>query len=238
MPNAQRDDLWNVVKYPCIGRWGFTNLHTASNGRFDVALKRLLSAGGANEDAILDIGCCVGQVLRHFAYKGVDPARLFGTDLHPEFIGIGDELFKDKGRGPTFVAGDMLDADDEPLKALDGKVTMVQAANFFHLFTWDDQVKIGSRIIRFLKPGTTDAVIFGRQIGTIKPRAIEVLQGRYLHDQSSFQRLWDEIGEKTGTKWRVEAEVIEGVPVTLPVFGEDERYIRFGVYQVSPPAIP
>lgn len=210
--------------------------------RFEEAMERLLPQGShsnsTNKNTILDLGCCIGQILRQLAYKGVDPSRLYGTDLHPEFIDIGNALFGDKGHGPTFVAGDMLDPESKSLEALDGKVTMIHAANFFHLFTWDDQVRIGTRILRFLQPGTTDAVIFGRQIGTLRPREADSVRKHYLHNQKSFQKLWDEIGEKTGTKWRVDVDVIEGIAVKLPTLGEDERYIRFGVYQISPPGIP
>lgn len=201
--------------------------------RLDAATKRLLAQD--SHDALLDIGCCIGQVLRLLAYRGVDPSRLYGTDLHPEFITIGNELFGDEGRGPTFVAGDMLDPQSESLKPLDGKVTMISAANFFHLFKWDDQVKIGTRLMRFLQPGATDAVIFGRQIGTHNPRQIGSIKTFYVHNQESFQKLWDEIGEKTGTKWRVEVEVIEELTVDLPIFGKDERYIRFGIYKTPLP---
>lgn len=225
-----------MVKYPCIGRWGFTNLRSTTSPRFEAAVKRLLSkesaSGDANHNAILDVGCCIGQILRHLAFKGVDTSRLYGTDLHPEFIEIGEEFFRDKGHGPTFVAGDMLDAESESLNALDGKVTMIHVANVFHLFNWDDQVKFGTRMLRFLQRGITDAMVFGRQIGSLKPRQLDGIRKLYLHDQESFQKLWDEIGLRTGTKWRVEVEVIEGIDVNLPFFGEDERYIRFGVYQI------
>lgn len=224
-----------MVNYPCIGLWTFTNLRSTTDSRFEAARQRLLAdpdKSGGTRPAILDVGCCIGQTLRQLAYKGVHPSRLYGTDLHPEFIHIGNELFGDEQRGPTFVAGDVLNDDDSSLKELDGKVTMIHAAYFFHLFTWDDQVRIGARMVRFLQPGTSDAVIFGRHIGTLRPREMQVLSRCYLHNRESFQRLWDEVGNKTGTRWRVEAEMVDRLHVRLPFFGDDEKYMSFGVYQI------
>jgi hypothetical protein len=31
----------------------------------------------------------------------------------------------------------------------------------------------------------------------------------YRHNTESFQKMWDEVGESTGTKWTVESEMLE-----------------------------
>lgn len=223
--------------YPCIGRWSFLNLQSIQDPHFNTAVKRLKNSTDSDvesnsSDALLDIGCCIGQMLRKLVQDGIDPKRLFGTDLHPEFISIGTELFNDGGGGLTFAAGDMLDPEDEALKALDGKMTLIHAANFFHLFTWEEQLKIGARIVRFLRLDTIDAIIFGRQIGTHKPREKEGRKKSFLHNQESLQKLWGEIGEKTGTQWSVLVNVNEERAVDIPGFGDADRYIRFGIYQI------
>ncbi|KAL7807441.1 hypothetical protein V8C26DRAFT_423865 [Trichoderma gracile] len=232
-----RKKLWEVAMYPCIGRWSFLNLRNMHDGHFSAASARLknatgLSTASESTDALLDIGCCVGQVLRKLVQDGIEPTRLFGTDIHPEFITIGTELFNDAGSGLTFVAGDMLNPEDKALEELDGKITLVHAANFFHLFKWEEQVKVGTRITRFLQPGTVDAMIFGRQIGTHRPRERDGKMKSFLHNQESFQKLWDEIGAKTGTRWRVDVGFNEERQVSIPGFGEEDRYIRFGIYQL------
>lgn len=78
----------------------------------------------------------MGQVLRKLAFNSVDPARLYRTDLSPEFLGLGFELFTDREKfGPdSFVAANLLDPIDEGLKKLDSKVTLISAGNFFNLF--------------------------------------------------------------------------------------------------------
>lgn len=234
--SRQRERLWEVAMYPCIGRWSFLNLQGVRDPHFYTAVERLRRSADSGDasiypEALLDIGCCVGQLLRKLVHVGIDPTRLYGTDLHSEFISIGVELFRDEASGLTFAAGDMLDPNDEALDILDGKITLVQAGNFFHLFTWEEQVVIGMRIVRFLHPESVDAVIFGRQIGTHSPRERQGRRKSFLHDEESLQRLWNEIGAKTGTRWRVQMNLNEEKMVDIPGFGEEDRYVRFGIYQ-------
>jgi hypothetical protein len=182
------------------------------------------------------VGCCVGQVVRKLAFDGVDPARLYGTDLHPEYLDLGFELFNDRERfGPdSFIAANLLDPNDQGSNKMDGKVTVMHAANFFHLFDWDEQVVVAARMIRFLKPGTTNAVIIGGMIGSVKPGAFTSPNGhtRYLHDPETFQRLWDEAGRMTGTEWKVTAGWIN-IQIDLPSFPDESRYLGFTVRQAG-----
>lgn len=222
--------------YPCIGRWSFLNLQSVHDPHFDTAVERLRgsavsSTASSYPEALLDIGCCIGQLLRKLVHDGIDPTHLYGTDLHSEFITIGTELFRDKANGLTFAAGDMLNPNDEALGILDGKITLVHAGNFFHLFTWEEQVVIGMRIVRFMQPESIDAIIFGRHIGTHNPRERQGRRNSYLHNEESLQRLWNEIGAKTGTCWRVQMDMNEEKVVDIPGFGGEDRYVRFGIYQ-------
>ncbi|KAI1111692.1 hypothetical protein F5Y14DRAFT_453789 [Nemania sp. NC0429] len=248
-----RDRLWDVYPDPCVGRFRFASLDFAADAYYQVALFKLLQAqseekgkrnsgkGGddGDETRLLDVGCCVGQVLRKLAFDGVESSRLFGTDIEPRFLDIGYDLFRDRGtfRG-GFVFGDLLGGnksndgsndddnndnynnddndndDNDSLAALDGKMTFVHATSFFHLFTWDEQVHAASRIVRFLDRGRPDVMIFGRQVGTVAPRARSGRAGSdkvYLHDAGSWQALWDEVGARTGTRWRAAMEPTEKI---------------------------
>ena len=171
-------------------------------------------------------------MLRHLAYEGVPTARLFGTDLNPEFIDIGSDMFKDKNGGITFTAGNVLDPDSTSLATLRHRVTIIHAANFLHLFSWDIQVKICLRLLQFLQKSTASAFIFGRQIGSRQSRVRSSPTKAFLHNEKSFQRLWDYIGEQSGTRWRVAFKMVQHVAVNIPGFDEDDRYVKFGVYQV------
>lgn len=128
------------------------------------------------------------------------------------------------------------------LRALDARVSMVHAANFFHLFSWREQVRIGVRMTRFVRGqggeggGQAGAFIFGRHVGSLEPGdrsfGLHLSEEKYLHDQASFQRLWDEVGEATGTKWRAEVEMLGKMPPGYGYLGEAARYSRFVVWRL------
>ncbi|KAI0127399.1 hypothetical protein BJ170DRAFT_683243 [Xylariales sp. AK1849] len=234
-----REKLWNIKPFGCIGKFRFLRLDFTSDPRYQDALARLKAPGST--DTFLDMACCIGQVLRQLALDGVDPSRLYGADLEQGFIDAGYEMFRDEDKlKATFIVGDVLkEGGDERLNVLDGRINILHTASFFHLFTWDDQVKAAKRIIRFLKPEDPKAVIFGRQVGNEDPGTQKGPRGqtRYLHNGESWQRLWDEVGAQTGTAWRTEVDVIPGSrgDVTKIVDGnfnpDGVHRIRFGVYR-------
>ncbi|KAI0026258.1 hypothetical protein F4780DRAFT_18691 [Xylariomycetidae sp. FL0641] len=283
-----RDRLWEIYPYACIGHFRFLSLCPAPDPRYQAALKRLLqpSSSKAPADApapaFLDLGCCVGQVLRQLAFAGVDATRLHGCDLEPRFWEAGYDLFRDRGKlKARFVAGDLLAGDDsqeedeaEPppgdLRALDGKITFIHATSFFHLFSWDDQVRAAARMVRFLDPADPDVMIFGRHVGSTAKTAVsgagaggggsgspsldvttdgparpgtaaDHRRRRFLHTPETWQRLWDEVGRRTGTAWRTEMESMEtknnnnnssssSSPGGYDV-NETLRRVTFGVYR-------
>ncbi|KAK7909036.1 hypothetical protein PG985_014914 [Apiospora marii] len=233
--HAVRDKMWAVKPYTCIGTLRFLSLAFVDDPHYQAALVRLRAPGSTAK--FLDMACCVGQVLRHLAWSGVAPSRLYGADLECPFIEAGFELFRDRdaafGREATLVVGDALaeaegtgGGGDPALAVLDGQISIVHASAFFHLFTWTDQVVAAKRVVRFFRKeasvgagadgdGDGDgkgAMIFGRQVASTSPREIVGVRGerRFLHDGASWQRLWDEVGEATGTRWRTEVEM-EGV---------------------------
>lgn len=218
---------------PCIGRWKFLHLADRHDARYQHILFRLTLPH--SNDALLDMGCCLGQALRQLRADGVDGSQLFGTDLNPTMIDIGYDMFRDRDTlGATFVIGDMIDPDDCRISQLEGGVTLVQADSFFHLFNWTQQLYIGKRVVSFLKPGTKNAVIFGRQAGTLKPGILASDENSpYLHNSESFQQLWDEVGNMTGTKWAVQFEPDGGLSSELPGIEKDTLAVKFTVHQIS-----
>ncbi|KAI1451663.1 hypothetical protein F4805DRAFT_450567 [Annulohypoxylon moriforme] len=234
-----RDRLWDIYPYVCIGHFRFLSLKFTLDPRYQIVTNRLLAPN--SEAKFLDVGCCVGQVLRQLAFDGVDSSRLFGTDLDPRFLEAGYDLFKDRDKlKATFVVGDMLeqkgesDDGDKSLEVFDGKINIIHATSFFHLFTRENQIRAAQRMVRFLNPNDPDVMIFGRQAGTTTPGDREDAKRtkRFLHNAASWQELWDEVGELTGTAWRTEVDEIEE-PGVHPDGNADEslRRIRFGVFR-------
>ncbi|KJZ76271.1 hypothetical protein HIM_04353 [Hirsutella minnesotensis 3608] len=229
-----REAAWNVVHCPFVGRWKFLRLYDSRDPCYQQVVFRLRVAG--SRDVFLDLGCGVGQVLRQLRAAGVEGPRLIGTDVQPRFVDIGYDLFRDRHcLGASFVVGDMADPDDARLDVLRGTVTIIYAGSFFHLFTWTQQLYIAKRLVGFLKPSTKNALIYGRHVGTSRPGESGAAGAKspYLHDRDSFQRLWDEVGALTKTKWRVETEA-NGEPARLlERFERGSRPVLFTVYQIS-----
>lgn len=148
---------------------------------------------------------------------GARGENLYGADLRLDFLELGYELFRDKGSlKAQFLQGDVFEEEAEAeggreLSKLDGKIDIIHAASFLHLFSWEEQVRAGTRMVRLMTE--EDALVFGRQVGTTKPgvyaRRTDKTRTRYDHNPDTFQKLWDAIGEKTGTKWKVIAELHE-----------------------------
>ena len=145
---------------------------------------------------------------------GVPAKNLYGVDLRLDFHELGYELFQDKETLEAhFLEGDVFEKDfgaegGKGLSILDGSINIIYAASFLHLFAWEEQVQAGMRMVRLM---TRDSLVFGRQVGTTKPgpyaRRTDKSRTRYSHDPLSFQKLWDVIGENTGTKWKIIAEL-------------------------------
>ncbi|XP_044719095.1 methyltransferase domain-containing protein [Hirsutella rhossiliensis] len=228
-----REDAWNVAHCPFVGRWKFLRLYDSRDPCYQQVVFRLSVSG--SRDVFLDLGCCVGQVLRQLRAAGVQGPRLFGTDVQPRFVDIGYDLFRDRDRlGASFVIGDMVDPDDNRLDQLRGKVTIIYAGSFFHLFNWTQQLFIGKRLVSFLKPRTRNALIYGRHVGTTKPGEWTAsMASAYLHDAGSFQRLWDEIGDLTKTKWKVEMEAMGELACPSHRVEKGSQPMSFTVYQIS-----
>jgi hypothetical protein len=136
----------------------------------------------------------------------------------------------------------MIDPDDQRLSSLEGKVTMVHAGSFFHLFSWIQQSYICKRLISFMRPGTKNGYIWGKLAGTVPSRGqssgrksqdVDIQVDKtapFLHTADTFQKLWEEVGFNTGTRWKV---VVEPVEEQLGQRSGTVIPIVFSVFQIS-----
>lgn len=154
----------------------------------------------------LDLGCAFAQDIRRLVADGVDSANCYGSDYQLDFIELGYELFKDKATLKSeFIAADIFDANSA-LRDLEGSVDIIGASSFFHLFNWEDQKKIALRVVGLLK-SRKGSLIVGRQIGDEVAGEKVRRSGsgsRYRHNADSWRRLWEEVGNETGTVFEVE----------------------------------
>lgn len=219
LTRVQRDEAFKVFPYPCLGNWGFLNLNVADAPAYDEVVSR-----AKNGDVyLLDIGCCMGQDIRKLVADGVPSENIYASDIKKEFWDMGYNLFLDNDTLKTkFIAADIFDADSE-LKQLDGKLSIVLAHSFFHLFDWDGQVKAVKRVIKMLKP-EPGVMIFGRQGAMVDAGSFnygEREQAVYWHNVESWERLWKQVEDETGTGWKVEAKL-----------GEEDLQKRMGTSMV------
>lgn len=113
------------------------------------------------------MGCCFGQEIRRLAADGAPSENLYGSDLRPEFFELGYEFFRDRDTLKSkFIAADIFDPNSA-LKELDGKIDILYAGSFLHLFGYEQQLEVSIRIAKLLKekPGS---LLVGRQVGNVE----------------------------------------------------------------------
>ncbi|KAG8844236.1 hypothetical protein FRB96_003240 [Tulasnella sp. 330] len=229
-----RDRAWNVWPYPCLGEFRFLGPSIDTQPSCPQILERL--KGGQK---LLDLGCCFGQDIRYLVSEGVPAENIYGSDLHREFIDLGYELFMDKEKlKSTFITSNIFDTSPSSgFEKIEGKIDIIYLGSFLHLFDWDDQVKIATRLVSILRP-ERGSLVLGRQVGSVAPGVIEHKTNEsgkmYRHDAESFTRMWKEVENKTGTEWEVDAALDENEGVGhngkhSNWHGPNVRRLRFAV---------
>lgn len=230
----QREKAWRISHRPFIGRWRFLRLEDYADPCYQQVRFRLMLP--KSEDVFLDLGCGLGQSLRQLRHDGVHPDALLAADIESRFIDAGYDLFRDADTlGAKFFVGDLVDPDDRSLDDLCGKATIVHMGSFFHLFTRAQQLYIGQRLVSFLRPGTKNALIYGRQAGTLDPtiRSSRHHTGMFLHNQATLQELWDEVGELTGTRWLVQLEQDGNADAAPWGIAKGAVPVKFAIHQIQ-----
>ncbi|KAJ5247774.1 hypothetical protein N7468_002757 [Penicillium chermesinum] len=193
-------------KYPCIGLWMFLLPGIAGFAEFPSVLE-VARRPHAN---ILDLGCGLGQDLRLLAAHGVPTERMWALDIEAQLWNLGFELFRDQGRMHAgFIQADFQTTDlcdTSPLGALTGKVDLIMASQFLHLFDWEGQLAASKKIVGLSKPGT---MLVGFQQGREQAREyIRPWGMMFYHNRESFLRLWESVQKQTGTRWKIQVAAV------------------------------
>lgn len=189
-------------------------------------------------ETYLDLGCCFGQDIRRLVCDGAPSEHLYGADLRKEFMDLGYDLFLDKDRLKSeFIEADVFD-DKSDLERLDGKVDILMASAFFHLFDMEAQIKAAKRIIKLLKPHA-GSMLVGRHGGSTVPgewrQLTDPSKSTYRHNVETWKQFWKDIGDETGTQWNVEV-ITEEAPLgslVRPDYMKDFRWLVFAVRRVE-----
>lgn len=93
-----------------------------------------------NGHQLVDLGCAFAQDIRQLVFNGVPAKNIHGVELEQEFVNLGYDLGYDLFFDKEHLSSEFLIADifgkDSALENLDGKIDIVYASNFFHLFGW------------------------------------------------------------------------------------------------------
>lgn len=168
---------------------------------------------------LLDLGCCFGADVRRFIYDGAPAENCFGSDISEIFLDLGYKLFNDadRMRGRFMVANIFKldeDVDDHAkLNKMKGDIDILYVSSFFHLFSLAAAIDLGVIVVSLLRP-VKGSVVVGRQAGTTQPGEnadSAAMDGgkQYRHNVASMTDMWNEIGRRTGTSWKVEGSLDE-----------------------------
>jgi hypothetical protein len=234
---SQREKAWAIRPYPCTGFGNFLLPSVSRHPALPTIISKLKSGG-----KLLDVGCYVGQDLRRLAFEGAPTDGLYGNDIVNHWD-LGYELFNDKDRFyASYVESDILYPNEE-LSKLQGQMHIIHIVHVLHQWDWDTQILACKELVKLSKQ-ESGSLIVGYQGGTsdIAKRTTwnkEHNQKEFtLHDPESFERMWNIVGQETGTKWSTKAEIVPWSELEtrledVSYLGSDFGLLRFQVTRAS-----
>lgn len=135
-------------------------------------------------------------------------------------MNLGYELFLDKDKLKSrFITADIFNGDSTLAKEFTGKLDIIHATKFFHLWEWEKQIDAAKRVVKLLtdRPGS---MIFGTQTGSRPARNLiwsQVNKMIFMQSASTWKQLWSKVSQDTGIQFEV--EVTEGIYPDQDSFG-------------------
>lgn len=112
--------------------------------------------------------------------------------------------------------GDVLaepDAEESGgLDGLVGRIDVVFANSFLHVWDWDEMIVATKRLVSFTK-ARKGSMVVGRQLGSVSASSHEMPTkggSNWRHDIESMKSFWKQVGDETGSEWEVEAALDDG----------------------------
>lgn len=203
--HAIRDKAWNIRAYPITGFGMFMQSQlTRSTARAQI-LKTLQNGGW-----FMDIGCFLGVDFRHLIVDGAPSDKMIGVDLVRQWD-IGFEMYRDNDRFKgKFIEADIMNLDgNKELEQYKGHMDVIGISAVLHSWDWNGQVAAAKELVVLSQPGT---IVVGYQVANAGAREAELVVGgkvtkQFRHNPDSFAKMWNIVGEATGTTWKTEASL-------------------------------
>lgn len=155
---------------------------------------------------------------------------------------VGYEMFNDRDRfEANFIEADLLNIEAKPeLIAMKGTFGVIYAAQLLHQWGWEKQVEACKKIVELSAKG---AMVIGIQIGLLEGRLKHLKTDKadayhFFHDPETFQKLWDQAGEETETKWNSDSRLKTFEEIGMDskdaaYLGPDARILEFAVTRID-----
>jgi 2-polyprenyl-3-methyl-5-hydroxy-6-metoxy-1,4-benzoquinol methylase len=221
------NEAWDIFPYPCIGQFRFLNLSLKDFEEYSDILRRLQEG-----QRLLDLGCCFGQEIRQLVSDGAPADNIYGCDLREEYITLGYKLFNDKDTlKANFLTANILDATSA-LTELRGQFDMIWTGSFFHLWGYEDQIKVSKIVASLLRP-QAGSMILGRQMGAVKVAELGTAKNTtgkmFQHNDESFKNMWKDIGDDLGVSFTVDVKLKVPTAKILDFLSDEVRGIYFTI---------
>jgi SAM-dependent methyltransferase len=183
--------------------------------------------------------------MRKLALDGAPTGSVYGADVSQDLIDCGYEYFNDGGGAPRFVffVGDILNPEDPVYATVEGQFDIIWMAMVLHLWDYKTQLSASIATVKLLKP-VPGSMVIGWQLGATP--AVEITRNlqeerkdhsiMYRHDEKSFEKMWREVGDATGTQWKVKAMNRDLINPSrtdkVPNGGSDAQVITFTVTRI------
>ncbi|KLO20709.1 hypothetical protein SCHPADRAFT_897966 [Schizopora paradoxa] len=224
-------EAWEIVHYICIRTFGFTKLMISRNPHYP----ELLKLGRERPGAIyLEFACCFGNDARKAISDGFPMENVICSDIEEPFWNLGHKLFKTTQETfpLAFCPCDVFNTSHitprEPfysppetprpllscltsLNPLQGHVSVIHTAAFFHLFNKEEQIQAARKLASLLSP-EPGSMIFGAHSSQPADGQREYTNARgkriYAFSPEQWEELWNgEIFKKGSVE--VKSEIVE-----------------------------
>lgn len=158
--------------------------------------------------------------MRYLAYRGAPSENIHGFDVEPSFIAASYNYYRDRSKfhAKLITADFFNDSDNAPLKQLEGKMDIIWAAKFVHLFDRQMQIEVLVQLVKYLKPkpgsmlcASHNGLPNAQEVNVTQPEGGSVLRTPtfLMGNKETSKEIWAEVERRSESKWDFACELID-----------------------------